>query len=107
MKKMDLANYLIFVAHDEAQGLSALDGVISNLGEEHQDKLKEVHKLVRDGSMVNGPRVDAREVFQQISAYLNKTHYCEYNIGTVPVSTLKSVEDAPNEKINARVKAKI
>jgi len=108
IKYMSLANYYIFVlVGQQSKGLEILDGVISSLGEGHQESLKELHGKVRRGSMQGGPRVDAREVYQELSRYLARTYYEECNIGIIPTSTLKTDQEAPNEKIDVRVKAKI
>ena len=104
---MSMARYFIFVAHDHAKGLDCLDGVISNLGEQHQKALSKLHQTIRRGSMTNGPKIDVRAAFQEVNSYLAKTHYCDYQIGTIPTSTLQKTEEVPEGKISERVASKI
>lgn len=108
IKQMAQANYFIFVLNgQQSKGLEILDGVISTLGEAHQEALKETHQKVRDGAMTGGPRVDAREMYQTVSRYLAKTYYEEMQIGIIPTASLAGDQPAPEEKIKSRVKAKL
>lgn len=91
----------------QSKGLEVLDGVISSLNEQSQKALEKEHDLIRKGAMSGGPKVDPREMYQAVSKYLNKTYLEECSFGVIPMSALKKDEDAPTEKIDARVKAKI
>jgi len=111
IKAMNEAKFFIFLRPElEATGLNVLDAIVSSLNEQHQNALKEIHAKVRSASLQGGPKVDARQAFQEIFRYLHKSYLEEISVGIVPTAGLKPGEtdrSAPTEKINERVKAKL
>lgn len=112
LKLLAEASFFIFVRPElEATGLNVLDCIISSMGPQHQKKLAEKHKQIRAASRRGGPKIDVRQAYQDIFAYLHTTPYfIDVGIGIIPMGTIAPGEHdrtAPQEKITKRVKAKL
>lgn len=104
--RLKVANFFIFVqlTPNEAAGLNVLDGIIASLNEDSQKKLADDWDQIRQGAY-GKLRVNARELYGKVSAYLAKTYLEECQFGVVPTSALKSDKKAPDKKIGRREKA--
>lgn len=108
IKQLSEAQFYIFVAlGQQPKGLEILDGVISSLNEQSQKALSKEHQLIRSASLSGGPKCCAKEMYSVISQFLAKTYLEECSFGVIPTSALKVEQEAPDEKIDARVKAKL
>lgn len=110
--QLNEARFFIFTRPElESTGLNTLDGIISSLGPDHQNKLSELHKAIRAASMRGGIQIDARDAYQKVSRYLHTSPYfVDVGIGIIPMATIKPDEGdrkAPEAKITARVNSKL
>ena len=105
----DKARALIFEYNNDSKAWDVLEGLIRSLNEISQKSLKnEIHQLEQAiyGYTPLTSRL-TREIFGQITSYLNKTYFEEFNFATVPTVSLPQTTAPHTRKINEREKAKI